>query len=682
MIRKYSYGTPFQTNAVTKELVPEQDAPLFVTVMTETEGENNTASITDGTEEKGTSITYTMDTCTRIYGLGENVRGINKRGFRYVSNNSDNPHHQEDSVSLYASHNFLLIHGPEQFGIFLDYPGIITFDIGYEQHDRLEITFDRPDFDLFVITGSSLLDIVKQFRQLIGRSYIPPKFAFGYGQSRWGYRTAEDFREVVRHHREHHVPLDMVYMDIEYMERYKDFTVNPEEFPDFPAFVQEMKAENIHLVPIIDAGVKIEEGYDVYEEGVEKGYFCKRKDGSNFVAAVWPGNTHFPDFLNADARKWFGHKYQVLLDAGIDGFWNDMNEPAIFNTPERLEELDKILKDYPDIPKSAEYANPVWSLQAFVNSIANNPKDYRLFYHNVDGKQVNHETVHNLYGYNMTRAAGEAFEELRKDERILMFSRSSYTGAHRYGGVWMGDNKSWWSHLLMNLQMLPNMNMNGFLYTGADIGGFGSDTTRDLVLRWLALGVFTPLMRNHSADGTRRQEFYQFEGPEDFESVISVRYRLIPYIYSEYMKAVLTDEMLFKPLAFVYPEDAIAADVEDQLMLGHEVMIAPVYTQNAEGRFVYLPENMMLVRFQGDGSIFTEKLEKGIHYVKTALNEVTLFIREGCCLPVAEKAECVKDIDTEHLTVLGYEGAEYALYEDDGISKEYDLEKNCRIISV
>lgn len=268
----------------------------------------------------------------------------------------------------------------------------------------------------------------------------------------------------------------------------------------------------------------------------------------------------------------------------------------------------------------------------------------------------------------MTRAAGEAFQKIVPDKRILMFSRSSYIGMHRYGGIWTGDNQSWWSHLLLNLKMMPSLNMCGFLYTGADLGGFGSDTTRDLVLRWLALGVFTPLMRNHAALGTREQECYQFENIEDFRHVIGVRYRLLPYLYSEYMKAALNDDMYFKPLAFEYPEDSMAAQVEDQLMIGNEIMIAPVYTQNATGRYVYLPEEMKFIKFMPDGSIFEETLKKGHHYVEVGLNEVPLFIRSGKCIPVVDAAECVDKIDMATKMMIGYTDAEYELYEDDGIS--------------
>lgn len=226
---------------------------------------------------------------------------------------------------------------------------------------------------------------------------------------------------------------------------------------------------------------------------------------------------------------------------------------------------------------------------------------------------------------------------------------------------------------------MASLNMCGFLYTGADLGGFGGNATCDLLLRWMALGVFTPLMRNHAAWDTRRQECYQFENTEDFRHILEVRYRLIPYIYSEYMKAALNDDLIFKPLAFVYPEDRMAAQVEDQLMMGSEIMIAPVYTQNARGRYVYLPEEMEFVKFLPCGKISREVLPAGHHYVEIALNEVPLFIRKGKCIPLAGPAETVDAIDTEHLTMLGYSG-EYELYDDDGVHKDYTDPRNYKVL--
>lgn len=252
----------------------------------------------------------------------------------------------------------------------------------------------------------------------------------------------------------------------------------------------------------------------------------------------------------------------------------------------------------------------------------------------------------------MTRAASEYFEEKYGKEKILMFSRASYIGTHRYSGIWFGDNFSWWSHILLNLKLLPSASMCGYLYCGADIGGFNNNVTRDLLLRWLALGVFTPLMRNHRALGTRAQEAYNFENVEDFSDVLAVRYRLLPYLYSAFRKASDTDDMLFRPLAFDYPDDKIAREVEDQLMLSDECMIAPVYEQNKSGRNVYLPEPMTLYLLSGE-RITEEPLEKGLYYIEVALNEVPLFVRNGKKIPLAKPAMNTAELDWENISFLG-----------------------------
>lgn len=655
MIKKYVYGNPFETEAVVMNIEKTEGIMEYGKVCC----------------EKKFSFEYEMSQKDMIFGLGQSNRGINKRGYIYISNCTDDPEHTEHKTSLYGAHNFIVVSGEKNFGLFVDSPSTVIFDIGYTHSDKLKIECEYCDVTLYVIEGQNAYDIVKQFRKLIGQSYIPPKFAFGYAQSRWGYKTKQDYREVAREYRKNHIPIDMIYMDIDYMQDFKDFTLNEQNFSDFEEFVKEMKQNNLKLIPIIDAGVKIEKGYSVYEEGVKNNYFCKREDGSDFVAAVWPNDTHFPDVLNKKARKWFGLKYKILTDKGIEGFWNDMNEPAIFYTPEGIERIKKNMKEFIEKEPSK---NDVWFMRDSLRYLANNPYDYKSFYHTVDGKKIRHDKVHNLYGYNMTRAAAEGLQEIDNNRRYLLFSRSSYIGMHRYGGIWTGDNMSWWSHLLLNIKMMPSLNMCGFLYTGADIGGFGANTTRELLLRWLAFGIFTPLMRNHSAEGTRRQECYQFEKIETFKHLIEIRYRLIPYIYSEYMKAALQYDMYFKPLSFVYQSDEIAKEIEDQLLIGNEIMIAPVYTQNAKGRCVYLPEEMMMIKFVSDGTINTKQYEKGYHYIDTKLDEVVLFVRKGCCIPIAEPAEYVEQIDTKNMKLYGYDNSEYLLYDDDGITKEYQNE--------
>ena len=647
MIQRFVIGKPFPTESVVLDLPAETGPVPYLT-------------------PDGDGWQYVMQEKDIVYGLGEMPRGLNKRGWHYETNNTDESEHGENRLSYYAAHNFLLISpadGSGCIGIFVDFPGKVSYDIGYTRHDTLRFATAEPNYALYLITAPTAAEAAKEFRQLIGPSYIPPKWAFGLAQSRFGYKTEADIREVAAQYKANDLPLDMICMDIDYMQSYADFTIDKARFPDLGKLAADLKAEGIRLVPIIDAGIRCDDNDPVCRDGLEKGYFCTKEDGTPFVAAVWPGKAYFTDFLRPEARVWFGKQYKMLTDLGIEGFWNDMNEPAIFYSREGLAER----LDHPPVPHEDGTIDHFGQAIGWLN-LSNAPEDYARFYHKVDGKMVRHDQVHNLYGYNMTRAASEGLASIAPGKRFLLFSRSSCIGMHRYGGVWTGDNHSWWSHLLLNLKMLPSLNMCGFLYVGADLGGFNADTSRDLLLRWLALGVFTPLMRNHSGCDTRRQEFYQFEGPEDFRSVIETRYRLISYLYSEYMKAALNGDMLFKPLAFVYPEDEIALQTEDQLMLGNEVMIAPVYTQNATGRMVYLPEEMLFVKFGPEGRITQEVLTAGTHFVKVDLNEVPLFIRKGACIPVADPAQTVAGIDPATIRMIGWPGASYDRYDDDGVT--------------
>lgn len=605
MIKKYRYGEPIETDAVVEKI-------------------EETRSALDFFEKIENGFTKKLGKNERVYGLGEQVRGINKRGWQYISYNYDNPNHEEDTRSLYGAHNFLVFSGEEIFGVFFDYPGKLTFDIGYTDNSVITVTPETENLDVYIITGKDEKDIVKQFRKMIGKSYIPPEWAFGFGQSRWGYKTEEDIREVAKRYKEKNIPLSMIYLDIDYMKDYEDFTVDEEKFADIKKLSDDLKKDGIHLVPIIDAGVKIEKGYELYEEGVKNNYFCKDTNGNDFVGAVWPGRVHFPDFMQKETRDWFGKKYGRFIEMGIEGFWNDMNEPAIFYTEDRLQEtLDKIQ----ELSKSNMGIVEYFDFTGTVAGLNGNTGDYTKFTHKMGDKTVLHKDIHNLYGMNMTRSASEAIKEMYPDKKVLFFSRSSYIGAHRYGGIWQGDNKSWWSHILLNFQQLPSLNMCGFLFIGSDIGGFGCDTTEDLLMRWMQMSVFTPLMRNHSADGTRLQELYQFKNCDDLKKIVEIRYALIPYLTKVYMNAAENDEMMFRPLAFDYADDEMACRVEDQLMFGNEMMLAPIYTQNAEGRYVYLPEDMYLVRMRGVDDYDVEKMSAGHTYVSAKLNEMIFFVK-------------------------------------------------------
>ena len=668
MIQRFSFGHPFPTQSVVLSLPAESGPVPFLT-------------------PDGTGWRFTLSEQAAVYGLGEMPRGINKRGWHYITNNTDESRHSEGKLSFYGAHNFLLVRdGSTCFGLFVDFPGKVYYDIGYTRHDLFSFHTETPDYDLYLLSGGNENAICKEFRTLIGRSYIPPRWAFGLAQSRWGYKTEEDVREVARQYKEHDLPLDMICMDIEYMQDYADFTVNKERFPDLTKLSADLKAQGIRLVPIIDAGVRVDPNDSTCTEGLEKGYFCKKADGTPFVAAVWPGKAYFADFLRPEVREWFGHKYKALTDCGIEGFWNDMNEPSLFYSPERLRAFLNdmaALREKDNIEQEEFFLRVVGGAMGLMNS----PADYASFYHEVDGQKVRHDQVHNLYGGSMTRAAGEAFADLRPGQRTLLYSRSSFIGSHRYGGIWLGDNNSSWAQLLANIQMMPSVQMCGFLYSGADLCGFSYDTTPDLALRWLEFGLLTPLMRNHSAVGTRMQEYYRF--PEVLPAVrnmIRLRYALLPYLYSEFMKAALENTSYFRPLAFDYPDDPDAREVEDQLLLGEGLMAAPVYVQNAHGRHVYLPEPMKLLRLRAVDDYDEEILPAGHHYIRCALDEMLLFLRPGHIIPVAQPANNTSELDDASLTLWSFlpdgESAEYRMYRDDGVTTEYEKKEHWKTLQI
>lgn len=649
MIWKTVFGDPFDTDAVTTQ-VDEGGIKYFEA------------------SEKDNQICFScqLEKDDVVYGLGETTGRVNKRGGRYISFNTDTADHSDTNPSLYSSHNFLIVDGSIHFGIFFDTPGRVVFEIDCDDSGKIEAVCEAPDMNVYQIEGENAYEVTKEFLRAIGPSYIPPLWAFGYGQSRFGYKGEQDFLDVVDGHRKAGIPLDYICMDIDYMDGFADFTVNKKRFPDLKAFSERVGRDGIHLVPIVDAGVKINKKEPVYASGVKGGHFCRNKEGGFFKAGVWPGMTHLPDFLNTDARAWFGEQYRFYTEQGIDGFWNDMNEPAIFYS------------EYTKGPKKLSMIlDMLFSKHREDQKNQNLLRDYRSFFHNADGKRYRHYDVHNIYGYLMTRASSEGLSNLLPG-RFLLFSRSSYIGAGRYGGLWTGDNSSCWEHLLLNIRQMPSLNMCGFLYSGADTGGFMGNCSRELLLRWLAVSAFTPLMRNHSGMGTQPQECYQYGDTADFASIVSFRYRLLPYIYSEYMKAALTGDMYMKPLSFHFPEDAKAKEIEDQLIVGGSIMMTPIIREGETARTVYLPEDMTMVKYDGHDFACTA-VAKGEITIQAELNEIVFFILKDKLVPIGKQITNTSQVNPNDLTLLG-NGHDYPLYFDDGITRNCSLE-NIDILS-
>ena len=664
MIRKYVYGLPWPTFSCVRE-IPAETEPLPYFCVQQT--------------EKGLTFTTELEKDEAIYGLGENVRGINKRGFVYRSYAVDDAPETESKSALYASHNFLVIRGSHRcFGMFFDDPSWFEFDLGFTDPETAVMTSREGKLNVYLIENQSVIAVVKEFRQLIGRSYIPPKWAFGYIQSRFGDCSEEEIDRTLEEYKKLDLPIDSFCLDIDCLEAYQNFTWNPVTFPDQERFVREKQEEGIHLIPIVDAAIRKDDANEDYRSGKEQDVFCKGQNGEEFSAYVWPGLCAFPDYFQEKTRKWLGQRLQRYLRMGISGFWSDMNEPSVFAGEGGFRRVAETAASTAENYSFLGFGK----IMGIGRLLYDEAQDGKNFCHRIGDELVENSRVHNLYGSMMAFGMDEGFRMYSPEERFLLFSRSSCIGSHRVSGVWLGDNHSWWSHLLLNLKMLPSMNMCGYLFTGADIGGFNGDTSDELMLRWLELGIFFPLMRNHSCWGTRKQELYRFRYREKMAKIVQIRYALIPYLYSEFMKAALRDECMYRPLAFDYPDDPRAAEIEDQLLLGQECMIAPVYEQNARGRMVYLPEDMLMVRLSSPDCIEEIRLPPGDYYIALEAEQLAFFIRKNRAIPFATPADKVQNIQESSIRMIGWleEEYRYEYYNDDGLSRQISPD-NMKIIS-
>ena len=666
-IKRFDFGKPIKTNSVVYEIKSNDASEL---------NKYFNYEIIDNIYYFSSSL----DIDDAIYGLGENVKGINKRGSLFKSFNTDDPFISEWRENLYASHNFFIVSNKmKTFGVFIDSPKFIKYDFGFTDLDSLKFSIE-DGFSLYIIESNdtlSELEIIKQFRELIGPSYIAPFFGFGVGQSRWGYLNKEDLISVIDGFKEKHLPLDMLFMDIDCLDDFEDFTFNDSFYKDGEIdkeFFKNLVKEHVHLIPIVDAAVKVKKGYFLYEELIEgKGYtFNNDKDKTPYIVGVWPGDSILPDYFSKNGQEIFGRGYKKYLDLGIDGFWNDMNEPALFYGRDNLNKFSSSLKNYNlDNLTNIEFEE----IKHNINSIKNSSYDYKNMYHNYDLEYdnntiFNHYDIHNMYGSRMVEAGSKYFDAYNKENNLnkkyLLFSRSSMIGSHRYGGIWTGDNSSIWDHLLMNIKMMPSLNMCGYLYSGADIGGFGQEGSLDLMLRWMAFGIFTPLFRNHACNWVNRQDYHLLKKTDIVRNLLSIRYAILPYLYSEYIKAVYNNTLLFAPLGFVY-KDKRSLEIEDELLFGKSIIIAPVYNQNAKGRMVYLPDDAMEVRMESGNKYKLSLLSKGDHYISCNLNEVVFFLLDKEILPIMK----IKDINNiKNIESLNYNDFDNLEFIDNGY--QYD----------
>lgn len=614
---------------------------------------------------KGFEITISLEEDDAVFGLGEEMGPLNKRGRIYEMYNIDDPDHSPSKTRLYSAFPVFQIVSPDKsLGFFIDHPGYSKFDINFHSEKEMKIEVEGLGFNLYLLGGTPE-KIIKKLISLTGKPAMFPVWSLGYQQSRWSYPDETTVKELAKTFREKDIPCDVIYLDIDYMDNYKVFTWNNNSFPEPEKMIDELGELGFKVVTIIDPGVKEESGYSVYEEGNEGEHFCVKDDNSPFEPYVWAGRSRLPDFLNEKTRTWWGDKYKTLKDQGIAGFWNDMNEPAIFFTPEsmdRIKEITSSISHEMGIEAQFTMGNAI-NEQAF--------RDYGLeFKHRDDrGEIFYNRDVHNIYGLNMSKATYEGLKRNYPETRPFVITRSAYTGIQRYSILWTGDNASTWEHLLQEIQMCQSLSVSGVNFMGFDSGGFGGNSYGELLTRWIQFGAFIPFFRNHSSLGTRQQEPWVFgeKYEEIIKNFIKIRYEMVPYNYSMLAKAVDGGLPMVRPLYVMWPKDSETYQADDEYMFGDSLLVAPIYRPNARGRSVYLPEGKWL-------DFYSNKVyDDGYSWIEAPIEKMPLFVRENSLYVVTEAKDHLSEGNWETLKIKGFvtDSTEFNLYQDDGVSIDY-----------
>ncbi|MDR6219731.1 glycoside hydrolase family 31 protein [Deinococcus soli (ex Cha et al. 2016)] len=568
-------------------------------------------------------------------GFGERVGPLDKRGMHLTFWNTDcYPHHTETDP-LYVSVPFTtVLQDGRAHGVFVDESWRMEVDVARAHPHELRWASSGPELDVYVLAGPRPADVLRRYADLTGYAPMPPLWALGAAQSRWGYRTADDLRAVIQGYRDRKLPLDSVYVDIDYMDAYKVWTVSGANFPDLRAFVKEASAQGVKLVPIVDPGVKLEAGYDVYEEALKGDHLVHTARGDVLVGEVWPDPAVFPDFTRPEVVAWWAGRHKVFADAGIQGQWNDMNEPACFSLRQPRETEGKTL-----------------------------PYDAR------HGTRT-HLEVHNAYANGMSEASRLGYAKFNPQIRPWVLTRAGYAGIQRHATVWTGDNTATWSHLALSLPMIQGLGLSGIPFAAADVGGFAGDTTGELLARWYQAAVGYAFVRNHAALGTADQEPWRFgETVTDvIRAALELRYRLLPHLYTLAQGATRTALPVMRPLALHWPADEDAAREDTQYLLGEGLLVAPVLRAGHRRRLVYLPAGRWAAVF--NLSQFGPIHAGGQHVVADApLDTLPLYLRAGTALPVTEPAPHTTSARWERLSWLihadraGFVGQ---LFEDAG----------------
>lgn len=557
-----------------------------------------------------------------FYGLGDHTGPLDKREYCYINYNTDYPQAHEDDVrSLYKDFPvFLGRRIAASYALYIDNTYKTLFDFGSDQKEFYFAEKKGSD-DFYFLLGSTPKEIVSQFTLLSGRLPLPPRWSLGYQQSRWSYFSKDEVAAVVASFKKVDIPLEAVHLDIDYMDAYKVFTVSSSRFPEFSSFVASLRQQGVKVVTILDPGIKKEDRYSVYEDLVKNQMVATYK-GKVYTNDVWPGESVYPTFNDEKTRAFWSKHCQEMIGYGLAGLWVDMNEPASFKGP---------------LPDDVDFAGE------------------------------SHEEIHNLYGFYMAKATYEGIQKC--GIRPFVITRACFSGIQRYSTVWTGDNQSNWSNLQLALNQELALGLSGEPFSGSDIGGFGGDCPSELMNRWIEIGAFAPLMRNHCAIDFLHQEPYVYDEQTiaNYRKWVYFRYRLVPYFYDLFYEHTQNGLPPLRPLFMEYPDDNVLSNLSDEFMLGSSFLVAPVLQPGVEARAVYLPKGKWYPFSSGTA------LTAGYHVASCPLDECLIYAKEGSIIPLYPSLTKNLDKEPDELVLKLFPGQGKLLhYQDDGMSFAYE----------
>ena len=578
-------------------------------------------------------------------GLGEKVGSLNKRGMHLTFWNTDVVPHLPDTDPLYQSIPFFIgLKNGVAWGFFLDESWRSEIDVARANVERLKWSSSGPELDAYLIAGSSIQTVIERYTALTGRQPLAPLWALGAQQSRWGYETEADIRAVIAAYKQHNLPLDVVSTDIDYQDAFKVWTWDKSRYPDPKKLCAEAALQGVKLVPIVDPGIKLEPGYSVYDQALQHDYLVRFERGETLIGEVWPKPAVFPDFTRLKVQNWWAGLHEEMLETGIAGFWNDMNEPSSFS-----------------LQRTSNFSDD--------GSLSDSPArvEGKTLPYNARHGTRRHLEVHNVYGLTMAAATRAALERFGGGKRGFVLTRAGFAGIQRYSAVWTGDNSSYWEHLALSIPMLLGLGLSGVAFVGADIPGFAANANGELLARWYQLGAFYPLMRNHSAKGTTMQEPWRFGEPylSIARAALNIRYALLPTLYTLMQTASQNGLPVMRPMLLLEPDSPDALQANHQFMFGDALLIAPIVTANTSQRLTYLPtERWLEFRNLEAGQV----LDGGYVISVAPLESVPIYLRSGYALATTNAAKHTTTANWTSLTwhILPSSTIQGVLFEDAG----------------